>query len=95
MRFAAEMLRHKALGFSWNLPAFGEEVGMWRSQDKKLIKSANNRGAIGRLDRGYSVAEWHDFVDCKGQRFARPRDHSWTSTQDRCSRVPSFGCTTI
>ena len=26
MRFAAEMLRHKALGFSWNLPAFGEEV---------------------------------------------------------------------
>ena len=49
MRFAAEMLRHKALGFSWNLPAFGEEVGMWRSQDKELIKSAKNRGAIGRL----------------------------------------------
>ena len=49
MRFAAEMLRHKALGFSWNMPPFGEEVGMWRSQDKKLIKSANNRGAIGRL----------------------------------------------
>ena len=37
MRFAAEMLRHKALGFACNLPAFGEEVGMWRSQDKKLI----------------------------------------------------------
>ena len=35
MRFAAEMLRHKALGFTWNMPAFGEEVGMWRSQDKK------------------------------------------------------------
>ena len=49
MRFAAEMLRHQALGFPWNLPAFGEEVGMWRSQDKKLIKSANYRGAIGRL----------------------------------------------
>ena len=42
MRFAAEMLRHKALGFTWNMPAFGEEVGMWRSHDKKLIKSANN-----------------------------------------------------
>ena len=49
MRFAAEMLRHKALGFTWNMPAFGEEVGMWRSQDKKLIKAAQNRGAIGRL----------------------------------------------
>ena len=57
MRFAAEMLRHKALGFSWNLPAFGEEVGMWRSQDKKLIKSANNRGAIGRL---IEVTPWQN-----------------------------------
>ena len=28
MRFAAELLRHKALGFTWNMPAFGEEVGM-------------------------------------------------------------------
>ena len=83
MRFAAEMLRHKALGFSWNMPAFGEEVGMWRSQDKKLIKSANNRGAIGRLmnfDRSYSVAEWHDFFDCKGKRLARSGDHSRTPT---------------
>ena len=25
--FAAEMLRHKALGFQWHVPAFGEEVG--------------------------------------------------------------------
>ena len=49
MKFAAELLRHKALGFTWNMPAFGEEVGMWRSQDKKLIKSAQNRGAIGQL----------------------------------------------
>ena len=49
MRFAAELLRHKALGFPWNMPAFGEEVGMWRSQDKKLIKSAQSRGAIGQL----------------------------------------------
>ena len=49
MRFAAELLRHKALEFPWNMPAFGEEVGMWRSRDKKLIKSAQNRGAIGRL----------------------------------------------
>ena len=57
MRFAAEMLRHKALGFAWNLPAFGEEVGMWRSQDKKLIKSAHNRGAIGRL---IEVTPWQN-----------------------------------
>ena len=26
-----------------------KEVGMWRSQDKKLIKAAQNRGAVGRL----------------------------------------------
>ena len=51
------MLRHKALGFSWNMPAFGEEVGMWRSQDKKLIKAANNRGAIGRL---IEVTPWQN-----------------------------------
>ena len=57
MRFAAEMLRHKALGFPWNMPAFGEEVGMWRSQDKKLIKSAQNRGAIGRL---IEVTPWQN-----------------------------------
>ena len=57
MRFAAEMLRHKALGFSWNMSAFGEEVGIWRSQDKKLIKSANNRGAIGRL---IEVTPWQN-----------------------------------
>ena len=24
MRFAAETLRHKALGFPWHVPAFGE-----------------------------------------------------------------------
>ena len=57
MRFAAEMLRHKALGFTWNMPAFGKEVGLWRSQDKKLIKSANNRGAIGRL---IEVTPWQN-----------------------------------
>ena len=57
MRFAAEMLRHKALGFTWNLPAFGEEVGMWRSQDKKLIKSAQHRGVIGRL---IEVTPWQN-----------------------------------
>ena len=57
MRFAAEMLRHKALGFIWNLPAFGEEVGMWRSQDKKLIKSAQHRGVIGRL---IEVTPWQN-----------------------------------
>ena len=30
---------------------------MWRSQDKKLIKSANNRGAIGRL---IEVTPWQN-----------------------------------
>ena len=39
------------------MPAFGEEVGIWRSQDKKLIKSANNRGAIGRL---IEVTPWQN-----------------------------------
>ena len=43
MRFAAEMLRHKAVGFQWHVPAFGEEVGMWRSRDKKQAKSAVGR----------------------------------------------------
>ena len=57
MRFAAELLRHKVLGFPWNMPAFGEEVGMWRSQDKKLIKSAQNRGAIGWL---IEVTPWQN-----------------------------------
>ena len=47
MRFAVEMLRHKGLG--WHVPAFGEEVGMWRSHDKKQAKSAHNKGAVGRL----------------------------------------------
>ena len=30
-------------------PAFGEEVGMWRSHDKKQAKSAHNKGAVGRF----------------------------------------------
>ena len=37
MRFAAEMLRHKALGFPWH------------GHDKKQAKSAYYKGAIGRL----------------------------------------------
>ena len=49
MRFAAEMLRHQALGFQWHVPAFWEKVGMWRSHDKKQAKSAHNKGAVGRL----------------------------------------------
>ena len=72
MRFAAEMLRHKALAFTWNMPAFGEEVGMWRSQDKKLIKAAQNRGAVGWLIEGQTLAERHDFADSKGKRCAGP-----------------------
>ena len=48
MRFAAEMLRHKALGFQWHVPAFGEEVGMWRSHDTKQAKSAHHKEAVGR-----------------------------------------------
>ena len=49
MRFAAEMLRHKAPGFPRHVPTFGEEVGMWRSHDKKQAKSAHRKGAVGRL----------------------------------------------
>ena len=43
------MLRHKALGFQWHVPALGEEVSMWRSHDKKQAKSAHHKGAVGRL----------------------------------------------
>ena len=43
------MLRCKALGFTWHVPAFGEEVGMWRSHTKKQAKSAHNKGVIGQL----------------------------------------------
>ena len=60
MRFAAEVLRHivtQGFGILLEHAAFGEEVGMWRSQDKKLIKSANNRGAIGRL---IEVTPWQN-----------------------------------
>ena len=49
MRFAAETLRHKALGFPWNVPAFGEEGGVWRSHDKKQAKAAHNKGALRQL----------------------------------------------
>ena len=49
MRCAAEMLRHEALGSSWHVPTFGEEVGTWRSRDKKQAKSAHHKGAVGRL----------------------------------------------
>ena len=47
MRFAAEMLRHKALGFVWNLPAFGEEVGMievtpWQNGTTSLIAKGSD-----------------------------------------------------
>ena len=45
----AEMLRHKALGCPWHAPAFSEEVGMWRSHDKKQAKSAHNKGAVKRF----------------------------------------------
>ena len=49
MRFAAEMLRHKALGSPWSIPALGEDMGIWRSHDKKQAKSAHNNGAVGRF----------------------------------------------
>ena len=48
-RFAAEMLRHKTLGFRWRVPAFGEEVGIWRSHGKKQAKSAHHKSAVGRF----------------------------------------------
>ena len=44
MRFAAEMLRHKALGFQWHVPAFGEEVGMWRSRLSQHITKVQLAG---------------------------------------------------
>ena len=39
----------QGFGIPLEYASIGEEVGMWRSQDKKLIKSAQKRGAIGRL----------------------------------------------
>ena len=49
LRFAAEMLRRKALGFPWSVPAFGEEVGIPRSHDKMQAKAAHHKGVLGRL----------------------------------------------
>ena len=49
MRCAAGMLRRRALGFQWRVSAFGEEVGLWRSHDKRQANSAHNKGAVGRL----------------------------------------------
>ena len=49
MRSGAGLLRHKALGFPWKTPAFGEEVGARRSRDKKLAKASGLKGAAGRL----------------------------------------------
>ena len=71
MRFDAETLRHKALGFQWHVPAFGEEVGMWRSHDKKQAKSAHHKGTIDKLiaiepwGNGTCVliAKWSDLHD--------------------------------
>ena len=91
MRFAAEMLRHKALGFSWNMPAFGEEVGMWRSQDKKLIKSANNRGAIGRLIEATPWQNGTTSLIAKGSDLQDPEIiHGLQPKKNCCSRVPSI-----
>ena len=67
MRFAAEMLRHKAFGFQWHVPAFGEEVGMWRSHDKKQSKSAHHKGAVGRLIAILTMGKWYLCSDCQGE----------------------------
>ena len=32
-----------------SVPAFGEEVGIWRSRDKKQAKAAHHKGALGLL----------------------------------------------
>ena len=49
MRYGAELLRHKSFGFPNTMPAFGEEVGIRRSRDKKLAKASDLKGAVGRL----------------------------------------------
>ena len=42
----------KTLGLQrhhWHVPAFGEEVGMGRSHEKKQAKSEHHKGAVGQL----------------------------------------------
>ena len=73
MRFPAAMLRHKALGFPWHVPAFGEEVGMWRSHDKKQANSAHNKGAVGRW---IAIDPWGNgtsILIAKGTDFQDPK----------------------
>ena len=57
MRYWAELLRHETLGFPCNIPAFGEEIGVWRSHDQKLAKASDLKGAVGRV---LHVALWGD-----------------------------------
>ena len=78
IRFVAEMLRHNALGFQWHVPAFGEEVGMWRSHDKQQAKSAHHKGAVGRL---IAIELWGNGTCVLIAKGSDPRSRAcpWTS----------------
>ena len=79
-------LRHKALGFQWHVPAFAEEVGMWRSHDKKQAQSAHHKDAVGRL---IAIDPWGKatcVLIARGSDLHNPDSAcSWSSTQDNCS----------
>ena len=70
-------------------------MGMWRSQDKKLIKAANNKGAVGRL---IAVTPWQNGTTsliAKGSDLQDPGLQPKTVTvecltQDCYSRVSSI-----
>ena len=47
--FAGHMMREKVLGRTWSWPLFGQLVGIWRGHDKELVKSLDDRGAVGYL----------------------------------------------
>ena len=89
MRCAAEMVLHKALGFPWHVPAFGEEVPMWRSHDKKQAKSAHNKGAVGRLT---SIDPWGNgtfLLIAKGADVQDPELVRRSTAQDSSSGLPA------
>ena len=58
---------------------FGEEVGIWRSRDKKLAKASDLKGAVGRL---LYVDLWGDGACALLKRGCGPDDpeFTWTTT---------------
>eukprot|EP00971_Amphidinium_carterae_P174649 3461900-Amphidinium_carterae.2 len=44
---AADLLRHRALKITHPNPAFGENVGIYTSQDKGKVKALEPRGTVG------------------------------------------------